>query len=120
VAEEWVEREVIRLRDRLHEIANDLTQVRLSEGSHDRDLVRLSTDVADFEGRLQKVEDRVAVMSHKDEIADAVAARLDLERGFVREQRFTRWQVWGIRVAIGSAVLGGIAEIVRVAAALHA
>lgn len=102
-ANEHYDRELLRLRDRVHKIEATLRAVEL-----------FADRIATIERDVHELDEAVKRLATADAIAEAVAARLG-ERDQVT---FTRTQLWGIRAAIAGAVLGGALEIVRTVGAL--
>ena len=85
--------EINRARDRLHKLEGIV-------GSHATRLRELRRDVGDLERRMRAVEMTTQHLVNEDAIADRVSQRV-AERD---SRTFTRWQTWGIRVAIASAI----------------
>jgi hypothetical protein len=106
---DWLERELVRVRDRVHGLAGELAALRLVDAATRAELERVARESAELETRLGALRVIVEGMSQKDEIADAVADRL-------QGARFTRLQTWGIRAAIAGALGGGVAELARLIA----
>jgi DNA repair ATPase RecN len=118
----WLERELLRVRDRVHDLSNEVQKLQGIDAERGRDLRRLERAhgkaIDDVAAGLQKLGEEVSEMAVADEIADAVADRLNVAGLHAEGRRFTRLQAWGVRVAIGAAVAGGVAELAR-ALGLH-
>jgi hypothetical protein len=105
------------MRDRVHDLANEVQKLQGSEAGRERDLRRLERvhgkALEDLELELQALAENVKKLAMADEIADAVASRIDVASRRSELRRFTRLQAWGVRAAIISAVVAGVGEIIR-------
>lgn len=106
-ASDHFERELLRLRDRVHKIEGTLRAVELFKS----ELRGIAHDVGVLEGELRDLAAVVSNLAKADEIADAVALRI----GERRQDQFTHWQLWGLRAAIFGSLLGGIDLLWRLA-----
>lgn len=79
-----LEAEVLRLRDRVHALANRLALTRWEGRATRTELQELAGDVEKLAGLLRALVARVDGMTHAEEVADKVTAALD-------ERRRARW-----------------------------
>ncbi len=101
---EILEREVDQTRNRVHNLRGDVAGIFMLIGRRGE--------------RIRELEKQVTDLATRDEIADAVAARLHddgLAASDAQKARLTKWQTRGVWAAIFGACVGGVAEVLRIA-----
>ena len=92
--------EILRIRERLHELERSLAVVALFQSTLESN-----------SRRLQELDEKMQAIATAEQVANAVAAKVNS----IETARFTRWQTWGVRIAIAAAIIAGGKGVIELA-----
>jgi len=95
------------LRTRVHNVVSELNGVQLLLKDNSQRILDTNKRVKENEKILKHLENSVEEMQKADAIAEGIANRLS-------ERRDTKWRIWGVRVAIVSAIVAGVGTLVDI------